>query len=268
MRWAICVEYDGGAYHGWQAQDDVRTVQVTVEEALGKVADHPLRISCCGRTDTGVHATGQVAHFDSPAERTAHAWVFGANRFLPPDISLRWAQSVAPEFHARFDAQTRDYRYLILNHPARSALFANRATACRHPLDADAMAQAGKLLVGEHDFSAFRAAGCQAKSPVRTMYFLHVERHGDFVAINVRANAFLQHMVRNITGSLLAIGRGERPPEWMAELLAGKDRRLAGAAAPAHGLYFIGPSYPAHYRLPQSADPALLMPDNVWPANC
>lgn len=267
MRWAICVEYDGGAYHGWQAQDDVRTVQVTVEQALSKVANHPVRVACCGRTDTGVHATGQVAHFDSLAERPAHAWVFGANRFLPADISLRWAQAVPAEFHARFAAQSRDYRYLILNHPARSALFANRATVCRHPLDVRAMAKAGELLVGEHDFSAFRAAGCQAKSPVRTLHYLHVERQGDFVVINVRANAFLQHMVRNLTGSLLAIGRGERPPAWMAELLIGRDRRKAGAAAPPYGLYFLGPHYPAHYNLPQRTDPALLMPENVWVTN-
>lgn len=266
MRWAVCVEYDGSAYHGWQAQDDVRTVQVAVEDALSRVADHPLRITCCGRTDTGVHATGQVAHFDSPAERNAHAWVFGANRFLPPDISLRWAQAVAPDFHARFSAQTRDYRYLILNHPARSALFARRAAACRHPLDVQAMGQAGQHLVGEHDFSAFRAAGCQAKSAVRRMHYLHVIRHGDFVIINVRANAFLQHMVRNITGSLLAVGRGERPPEWLAQLLAGQDRRRAGAAAPPHGLYFLGPGYPVDYNLPQVADPALLMPDKIWSA--
>ena len=259
-RWAACVEYDGSAYHGWQAQDDVVSVQTTVEAALAKIANHPVRVVCCGRTDTGVHATGQVIHFDSDAPRRAHEWVFGANRFMPDDVSLRWAQQVTDDFHARFGAQIRDYRYLILNHPARSALYARRAACYRYPLDVDAMAQAAGWLIGEHDFSAFRAAGCQAKSPIRTMHFAKVTRLGDFVAIDVRANAFLQHMVRNITGSLLAVGRGERPPEWIAELLTGQDRRRAGAAAPAHGLYFLGPGYPDKFKLPQRPDPMLLMP--------
>ena len=264
MRWAICVEYDGGAYHGWQAQKDVVSVQTTVEHALSQVADHPIQIVCCGRTDTGVHASGQIAHFDSDSVRPDHAWVFGANRFLPDDVSLRWAKSVPEDFHARFAAVTRDYRYIILNHPARSALYARRATHYRHPLDVTAMDVAGKSLQGEHDFSAFRAAGCQAKSPVRLMHYVQVVRHGDFIVIDVRANAFLQHMVRNITGSLLAIGRGEHPSGWIAELLQGRDRRLAGAAAPAHGLYFLGPSYPERFGLPARPDPALLMPNKQW----
>jgi len=264
MRWAVCVEYDGGAYHGWQAQRDVCSVQVTVEAALSQVANHPIRVICCGRTDTGVHASGQVVHFDSDAERTDHAWVFGANRFLPEDISLRWACAVPEDFHARFAAVTRDYRYLILNHPARSALYARRASHYRHPLDVDAMHAAGAALQGKHDFSAFRAAGCQAKSPVRLMHHVRVARHRDFILIDVRANAFLQHMVRNITGSLLAVGRGEQSVDWIAQLLAGGDRRRAGAAAPAHGLYFLGPSYPERFELPERADPALLMPDKTW----
>ncbi len=263
MRWAACVEYDGSAYHGWQAQNDVCSVQVTLEEALSRVADSPIRVVCCGRTDAGVHATGQVVHFDTGAPRNAHEWVFGANRFLPDDVSVRWARAVPEDFHARFGAVTRDYRYLILNHPARSALYARRAANTRHPLDEVAMATAGKALEGEHDFSAFRAVGCQAKSPVRLMHHVQVQRAGDFIVIDVRANAFLQHMVRNITGSLLAVGRGEKPPGWIAELLAGRDRRRAGAAAPADGLYFLGPAYPEKYNLPTRADRALLMPEKT-----
>lgn len=261
MRWAACVEYDGSAYHGWQAQNDVCSVQVTLETALAEIANHAVRVVCCGRTDTGVHATGQVVHFDTDTARGEHEWVFGANRFLPDDISLRWAKAVPEDFHARFGAIMRDYRYLILNHPARSALYARRAANCRRALDVDAMAAAAKALEGEHDFSAFRAAGCQAKSPVRLMHHVRVTRQGDFVVLDVRANAFLQHMVRNITGSLLAVGRGEKPTQWIAELLAGRDRRRAGAAAPACGLYFIGPTYADKFNLPVRADPTLLMPD-------
>lgn len=260
QRWAACVEYDGSGYSGWQAQSHAPSIQEAVEAALSAVADHPLRVVCCGRTDAGVHAFGQVIHFDSDATRPAHAWVFGANSHLPADVALRWARRVDADFHARYSALVRDYRYLILNHPARSPLFARRAAPCRHPLDTQRMAQAGRLLVGERDFSAFRAAACQAKSPVRRIHRLRVERRGDFVLIDVRANAFLHHMVRNIAGSLMTVGRGLRPPAWIDDLLAGRDRRAAGVTAPAQGLYFLGPEYPSRFDLPARPEPDLLLP--------
>lgn len=260
MRLAACVEYDGGAYAGWQTQAHAPGVQPEVEAALGFVADHPVSVVCAGRTDAGVHAVGQVVHFDVAVERPPHAWVFGANTRLPPDISLYWAQPVAGDFHARRDAIRREYRYLIWNHPARSALFGHRAASCRHRLDADAMHAAGQTLLGEHDFSAFRAAGCQSRTPWRRLERLDVGRRGDFVEIRVVANAFVHHMVRNLVGTLMVIGRGLQPAAWARQLLEAGDRDAAGATAPACGLYLWRVAYPESRGLPERVTPDLLRP--------
>jgi tRNA pseudouridine38-40 synthase len=250
VRWAVCVEYDGSAYNGWQTQPHAPSVQAAVEHALASVAGHPVRVVCAGRTDTGVHAFGQVVHFDTPADRPARAWLFGGNSALPKDVSLRWALPVPDEFHARYGAVRRDYEYLIHNHPTRSALFARRATNIHGPLDHEAMHRAAQSLVGRHDFSAFRAAACPAKSPVREVQTLDVTRSGDFLRIAITANAFLHHMVRNIAGSLIRVGLGQETEGWIARVLAGLDRRQAGATAPPWGLYFCRAYYDPAYALP------------------
>lgn len=254
-RIAACVEYDGTAYNGWQRQPHAPAIQALVERALSRVADREIGVVCAGRTDAGVHSVGQVIHFDTTAERPDHAWTFGANSHLPADISLRWARPVPGDFHARYSALAREYRYLILDHPARSALFANRAAHSRHRLDAASMHTAAQSLVGERDFSAFRAAGCQSKTPMRRVERIDVRRHGDLVVVDVRANAFVHHMVRNIVGSLKLVGRGLQPPEWIGELLASRDRRRGGATAPAQGLYFLRVTYPEEYGLPSTRPP-------------
>lgn len=259
-RLAACVEYDGSAYAGWQWQPHAPSVQGALESALGFVADHPVSAVCSGRTDAGVHAVGQIVHFDSDAQRPPHAWVFGTNSRLPEDISLRWVRPVPHDFHARYTALAREYRYLIWDHPARSALFAGRAALCRQRLDAAAMHEAGQALLGEHDFSAFRAAGCQSNTPWRRIERIQVSRHGDFVMIQVRANAFLHHMVRNLAGSLMIIGRGLCPVGWARELLEGADRTAAGPTAPARGLYLWRVFYPDEYDLPSPAMADLLLP--------
>lgn len=258
MRIAACVEYQGGAYSGWQAQKDAPSVQVEVESALAFVADHPVRVVCAGRTDSGVHALGQVIHFDTDANRPDRAWIFGGNTKLPPDISLQWAQSVHQDFHARRDAIRREYRYLIWNHPARSALFGARAAHCRHPLDVHAMEAAGQHLLGENDFSAFRAAGCQSSTPWRRLEALTVRRQGNFLEIRIVANAFVHHMVRNIVGTLIMIGRGEQSVDWSQRLLMAGDRTKAGPTAPACGLYMWQVEYPSDCGLPSPALPELL----------
>jgi tRNA pseudouridine38-40 synthase len=253
MRVALGVEYDGRAFHGWQAQQPgVRTVQGVLEDALSKVANHPLRVVCAGRTDTGVHAFGQVVHFDTAAQRNPRNWLLGCNVNLPDDVSVTWAQPVDDSFNARFSAVSRRYRYLILNRTARSAILAGRVSWSHYPLDADAMHRAGQALVGEHDFSSYRALACQAKSPVRTLHSLQVERKGDFVVLSVHANAFLHHMVRNIAGVLMAIGRGEQTQSWAAEVLALRDRTQGGVTAPPHGLYLQAVEYPDRFAIPQA----------------
>lgn len=251
MRVALGVEYDGSGFRGWQAQrPEVRTLQGCLEHALAKVADHPIKLICAGRTDAGVHGLGQVVHFDTTAVRTTRAWVLGGNAHLPPDLSLRWAREVPDDFHARFSALGRRYRYLIFNQPYRSALWQKRATWCYQSLDVERMHSAGQRLVGEHDFSSFRAADCQARHPVREIRELTVSRQGDGVVLEVEANAFLHHMVRNIAGVLMAIGTGDRPVEWAGEVLARRDRTQAGVTAPAEGLYLLAVRYPAHFGLP------------------
>ncbi len=250
QRWALGVEYDGAHFCGWQLQDGPPTIQGALEDALAAVADRPIRLTVAGRTDAGVHALCQVAHFDTPVVRSALAWVRGTNRFLPRAISVQWARPVPADFHARFSATGRSYRYLIVNRAERPALAAGRATWIPQTLDERRMQDAAQLLLGTHDFSAFRAAACQAKSPVRTLRRLDIERRGDLLIAAVEANAFLHHMVRNLMGTLLFVGRGERSPEWVGEVLTSRDRRLAGTTAPPDGLYFYSVSYPSNYPIP------------------
>ncbi|HAS51138.1 MAG TPA: tRNA pseudouridine(38-40) synthase TruA [Gammaproteobacteria bacterium] len=259
MRVALGVEYDGSGFRGWQAQQPgTRTVQTTLEQALAKVADHPVRLVCAGRTDAGVHGVGQVAHFETMAVRSARSWVLGGNAHLPREVSLSWAREMPDDFHARFSALTRRYRYLIINRPHRSALWCARATWHYPPLDAERMHVAGQALVGEHDFSSFRAAECQARHPVRVMRELTVRRDGDLVVLEVEANAFLHHMVRNIAGVLMAIGVGVQSADWAREVLEQRDRTQAGVTAPADGLYLLAVCYPERFGLPETGCP--------WPA--
>lgn len=254
MRYAAGVEYDGSRYAGWQIQPHAPSVQAAVETALGHVANHPVRTVCAGRTDSGVHALGQVVHFDSPAQRSPRAWVFGANSRLPADISLGWACQVPEGFHARYSAIRRRYRYLIYDQPARSALCAGRAAVSRYRLDAPAMHAAAQLLIGEHDFSAFRAAACQSRSPWRRLERLEFSRRGPLVVMDITANAFLHHMVRNLAGTLMQVGRGLQSLDWPQRVLEDGVRARAGATAAACGLYLIAVSYPDEYALP-TADP-------------
>ncbi len=250
MRFALGIEYDGSDFSGWESQPGQRTVQSTLESAVSSVADSDTRIVCAGRTDAGVHAVGQVVHFDSDAERARHEWVLGVNSKLPGDASVRWASPVDGAFHARYAALCRHYRYVIHNRRERSALLRQRSTWERSPLDATRMQSAGENLLGEHDFSSFRAAACQAKGPVRTVVSLEVHRQGSLVFIDIAANAFLQHMVRNVAGVLMEIGMGKREPEWARELLALRDRRLGAVTAPPQGLYLSRVDYPSEYGLP------------------
>ena len=250
-RLAVGIEYVGSHYHGWQTQPSAPTVQSRVEHALGGIAAQPLSVVCAGRTDAGVHATGQVAHFDTGAQRAPAAWLLGANSALPADIALRWAMEVPGHFHARYSALGRCYRYWILNRRARSALAADRAWNVHRTLDAGAMQSAATLLLGEHDFSAFRAAECQARSPVRQLREALVGRRGDWLCVQLRANAFLHHMVRNIVGLLVAVGRGERPPAHARVLLESRDRSAGEMTAPAQGLYLAAVEYPPQFGLPR-----------------
>lgn len=249
-RYAAAVEYDGGAFLGWQRLSHGRTVQSVVEEALSYVCDAPVEVTCAGRTDSGVHGRGQIIHFDIAVERSTRALMMGSTSRMPAAAALLWVQPVAQDFHARYSALARRYRYRILNRGVRPALDRAQATWERLPLDVDAMRRAALALVGEHDFSAFRTAACQARHPIRHLHRIEVVREGDWVEIRVQANAFLHHMVRNIVGSLLPIGRGEKPEHWMAELLAGRDRSVAGPTAQPQGLVFEGPLYPARFALP------------------
>lgn len=252
QRIALCVEYDGSAFSGWQAQlsPSLNTVQERLEAALARIADHPLRLVCAGRTDAGVHASGQIVHFEALHERPLKAWVRGANSLLPDSIAVHWAQHVPYDFHARFSALSRRYLYCISNAPVRRALLANRVTQHIPRLDAGRMHEAGQLLLGERDFSAFRGAGCQSRTPMRNVIRLAVQRHGDLVLLDIEANAFLLHMVRNIAGVLLAIGDGRRPLEWAAEVLEGRDRTRAAATAPPQGLCLYQVRYPDNFDLP------------------
>lgn len=252
MRLAIGVDFNGRAYRGWQTQQPgVRSVQETLEKAIARVADQPVTVIAAGRTDAGVHASGMVAHFDTEAVRTERSWLLGVNTQLPEDIALRWITPVSDEFHARFRAVARRYRYLIYNHPLRSSLLAGMATWHYHALDVGRMRAAAVHLVGRHDFSAFRAIGCQARQPVRDVQFLTIEQSGPLIVLDIQADGFLHHMVRNIAGVLMAIGQGKAEPEWARGVLATRDRTLGGVTAPADGLYFVDALYPAHFTLPK-----------------
>ncbi|MDH5407571.1 MAG: tRNA pseudouridine(38-40) synthase TruA [Gammaproteobacteria bacterium] len=250
-RIALGVEYNGTPFCGWQYQDHSPSVQEEVEKALSKVANHDVRVICAGRTDTGVHATEQVIHFDTEVERTDYQWVFGANANLPDSISLIWAKPVSDEFHARFSAIRRRYRYVIFNRKVRPALLSKRSVWEYRPLDETLMAKAAKFLEGEQDFSSYRALGCQAKSPIRTLNYLKVHRQDELVILDLEANAFLQHMVRNIAGVLMTIGAGEQPIEWANEILQFRDRTRGGVTAPPDGLYLTGVDYPDEFNIPK-----------------
>jgi tRNA pseudouridine38-40 synthase len=250
LRIALGIEYRGTDFSGWQLQDGARTVQDCVERAVARVADHPLRVVCAGRTDARVHALGQVVHFDTHAVRTPRAWVFGSNTHLPDDVSVLWALPVEPDFHARFSALRRHYRYVIYNASIRPAVFRSCVAWEFRPLDVESMKAAAADLLGEHDFSSFRSYACQAKHPVRTLYRLDVERHGRFVVLDVVANAFLHHMVRNLAGVLMEIGMGKRPIRWAREVLEARDRRLGGFNASPDGLYLVGVQYPERHNIP------------------
>jgi tRNA pseudouridine38-40 synthase len=250
MRIALGIEYDGTDFFGWQRLGHGPSVQAEVEAALSFVADHPVEVTCAGRTDAGVHARCQVVHFDTDAMRDERAWVLGATTRMPRVIAALWARTMPDDFHARFSARARRYRYAILNRAIRPALDARFLSWERAPLDADAMHAAAQALVGERDFSSFRAVSCQARHARRNVMRIGVRREGEQVIVEIEANAFLHHMVRNIVGSLLEVGRGERPAEWIAEVLAARDRNVAGVTAAPQGLTFIGPGYPAEWRLP------------------
>ena len=253
QRWAAGIEYLGTRYGGWQAQSTRASIQAELEVALTRVAAHPVQTQAAGRTDAGVHAYGQVVHFDSDAARKPYAWLLGANTALPADISLRWVHAVDSRFNARRSACARSYRYVIHNDRGRSALLMDRAAWITPPLDAQAMHAAAQALVGEHDFSGYRSAECQSHSVMRHLQSIAVRRQGTFVVLDVCANAFLHHMVRNITGTLFEIGMGRKPVTWASEILQGRDRSRGGMTAPAQGLYFLGPEYPAHFGLPPAA---------------
>jgi tRNA pseudouridine38-40 synthase len=253
MRIALGIEYDGTAYNGWQRQRVGIGVQQRLEKALTKVADEDIQVVCAGRTDTGVHASAQVVHFDTKSERSERGWLLGANTNLPDDISVSWARPVTADFHARYSATARSYEYWILNRLQRSALFRHRAWWMYRPLEVARMQSAAATLIGEHDFSAFRAAGCQSATAVREITSLQIVRQGEWVRLRVSANAFLQHMVRNITGTLVAVGAGDEPVSWVGELLAGRDRTRGGIAAPAHGLMLVAVDYPTDFALPPNA---------------
>jgi tRNA pseudouridine38-40 synthase len=258
-RIALGIEYDGSAYCGFQYQDHSPSIQQQLESAIAKVANHEVRIHCAGRTDTGVHAYGQVIHFDTDVQREPYQWVFGSNTNLPGDISVLWAKPVPAEFHARYSAERRSYRYVILNRRIRPAIMARRVSWEYRALDVERMQQAATHLVGEHDFSSYRALACQAKSPLRTLHRLDVIRHGDYITVDLEANGFLHHMVRNIAGVLMTIGAGEQAVDWSREVLERKDRTQGGITAPADGLYFVAARYPEKFSLP-----VLLPPTGVW----
>ena len=249
-RVAALIEYDGTDYAGWQSQTHAASIQDAVQAALSFVAGHPIVAICAGRTDAGVHAVGQVIHFDTPAARTPRAWVLGANTKLAPSIALQWAGEVGMGFHARHKAVRRVYRYLILNRSARSALQRTRTAWIHRPLDAAAMHGAAQALIGEHDFSAFRSIECQSQTTVRRIDAIEVTREGDLVSLQITANAYLHHMVRNIVGTLIDAQRESDPRAAMAGVLASADRRLAGATAPAAGLYLWRVDYPQDYAIP------------------
>lgn len=243
MRIALGIEYDGTNYHGWQRQIGIVTIQEKIEQAVSQIAAQSIKVVCAGRTDAGVHALGQVVHFATDAMRPDSAWVLGVNSNLPADIRVLWARHVADDFHARYSATLRQYRYMIYNNKVASAILRHRAMWSPFMLNEKLMQVAGQYLIGKHDFSSFRGSGCQARNAQRNVESLIVTRNGYMVSIDIKANAFLLHMVRSIVGTLVKIGRGERPPDWAKEVLMARDRKLSAVTAPAQGLYLVGVSY-------------------------
>lgn len=248
-RIVLGIEYDGSAYAGWQWQPQRRSIQSELEAALAKVANHPVNVVCAGRTDAGVHALEQVVHFDVNVDRALSAWLLGGNSNLPDDIRITWAKPALAGFHARYSAIARLYRYVILNRPVKSALQGKQTTWCYQPLNAEKMHRSAQYLIGNHDFTSFRAQGCQSNSPIRIVHFIDVNQDGDKIIIRICANAFLHHMVRNIAGVLMAIGEGKQPENWPLTLLAAKNRELGGVTAPPNGLYLEGIYYPDEYGI-------------------
>lgn len=250
MRIAIGIAYDGSPFDGWQSQPSGRTVQDHLERALAGVAAHPVRTIAAGRTDAGVHALGQVAHFDTTAERPLQAWVRGTNSALPEAVAVQWAQAVSEDFHARYSATARTYRYVLYCHPVRPAVLARRVGWFHLPLALEPMRAAGRLLLGEHDFSAFRSAECQAKTPVRSLRQLAISQRGPYFVFELTADAFLHHMVRNMIGCLVHVGKGAAPPEWLGEVLAARERRRAAPTFPPDGLYLAEVRFGPQWSLP------------------
>ena len=264
QRVALAVEYKGTDFHGFQTQPNgVKTVQQALEKALSKVADEPITLVCAGRTDAGVHATNQIVHFDTLAKRPLKAWVMGTRPHLPDAVGVKWAANVEPQFHARFSALNRTYRYLMSDAKTSPALLHDQITWSSRPLDINRMREAASYLVGRHDFTSFRATQCQAKSPVREISYLHLVRRGDLIVLEVQANAFLHHMVRNIVGVLLAVGSGDKSASWVGEILAARDRSAGGVTAKPYGLYLVSVDFPAQFNLPSGLPGPLFLSEAV-----
>ena len=251
MRWALGISYLGQAYDGWQSQPSGRTVQDHLEAALSQFAAQPVSTVCAGRTDAGVHGLMQVVHFDTEVVREPFSWVRGTNRFLPPDIAVQWAQQVPDEFHSRASAIARRYAYVLLESPVRPSVESGRAGWVFRPLDEAALRDAASRLLGTHDFTSFRASACQARSPVKSMRRIDISRRGAYWRFEFEADAFLHHMIRNIMGCLLVVGQGQKPPGWIDDVLAARDRDAAAPTFAPDGLYFLGPVYEARWGLPQ-----------------
>lgn len=249
---ALRLEYEGTEYHGWQNQTQLLTIQSCVENALSRVANEPISVVCAGRTDKGVHALGQIIHFVTTASRTLDNWIRGGNTNLPNNITIRGGKMVDETFHARYSATARCYTYVIYNHPIRSSIFERKATWHYKHLDEQNMHTAGAYLLGEHDFSSFRGIDCQAKTPIRTIQTLNVSRRQNFIILDIKANAFLHHMVRNIAGVLMIIGEGKKPPQWAKEVLVAQDRKAASITAPPNGLYLMEVEYPEQFGIPNN----------------
>lgn len=252
MRIALGIEYDGSKYYGWQRQNSFISVQEKLEFALQKIALEPISVTCAGRTDAGVHATYQVVHFDTDVQRPNKAWTRGVSTYLPNDIGVKWAKVTDETFHARFSATSRRYKYIIYNNPLRPAILHDGITHVYYPLDAEIMHQSAQCLIGKHDFSSFRGANCQSKTAVRTMEEISITRKDDYIVVEVAANAFLHHMVRNIVGSLIKVGTLEKPVSWMQDILDAKDRKAAGITSKPNGLYLVNVVYPEHFDMPKS----------------
>jgi tRNA pseudouridine38-40 synthase len=253
MRIALGVEYDGSQYHGWQAQAGLHTVQQVLESALSRVADTDISVVCAGRTDTGVHAVNQIIHFDCEKERSIRSWIHGANSFLPKDVCVKWGKEMPNDFHARYSALSRRYRYIIYNSSVRPALLRSNVTWQYRQLNHRDMHEASQFLLGENDFTSFRSVECQSNTPMRKVTNLQVTRHGDLILIDITANAFLHHMVRNIAGVLIAVGSGKKPVSWVQEVLTARDRRMGAETAPPYGLYLVSVAYPKEFGVIQPA---------------